>query len=146
MGPWDHAVNTTSTLGEVDFGPQALIELAGEELRWLERRLKRDGTPNDTGAPVRLFAMGANEWHDEQEWPLARTQWPPYYLHSGGRVTAASATVRIPLCRPPPRSHTTGTNTIPPGRRRSSRTRRRHRSVAPMTTPPSSDVTTYWSS
>jgi predicted acyl esterase len=27
MGPWGHAVNTTRTLGEVDFGPDALIDL-----------------------------------------------------------------------------------------------------------------------
>lgn len=33
MGPWGHAVNTVTKLGEVDFGPQALIDLRGEELR-----------------------------------------------------------------------------------------------------------------
>jgi putative CocE/NonD family hydrolase len=32
--------------------------------------------------------MGTNEWRDEQEWPLARTQWTPYYLHSGGHANS----------------------------------------------------------
>lgn len=27
MGPWGHAVNTTRSLGEIDFGPGALIDL-----------------------------------------------------------------------------------------------------------------------
>ena len=29
MGPWGHAVNTVQQLGEVDFGPDALIDLDG---------------------------------------------------------------------------------------------------------------------
>ena len=28
--------------------------------------------------------MGDNEWRDEDEWPIARTQWQEFYLHSGG--------------------------------------------------------------
>ena len=86
MGPWGHAVNTESKLGEVDFGPQSLIDLRGEELRWFDRWLK--GSTDPTGAPVRIFIMGANEWRDEQQWPLARTQWTPYYLHSAGRANS----------------------------------------------------------
>ncbi len=40
MGPWGHVVNTTSKLGDIEFGPQALIDLRGEELRWFNRWLK----------------------------------------------------------------------------------------------------------
>ena len=82
MGPWGHAVNTVSRLGEVDFGPQSLIDLRGEEVRWFDRWLK--GATEPAVAPVRIFVMGENAWRDEQEWPLARTQWTPYYLHSDG--------------------------------------------------------------
>ncbi len=28
--------------------------------------------------------MGTNVWRDEHEWPLARTDWQPWYLHSSG--------------------------------------------------------------
>ena len=38
--------------------------------------------------PVRIFVMGANEWRDEREWPLARTQWTPFYLHSRGSANS----------------------------------------------------------
>ena len=34
--------------------------------------------------PLRLFIMGVNEWRDEHEWPLARTVWQGWHLHSGG--------------------------------------------------------------
>jgi putative CocE/NonD family hydrolase len=85
MGPWGHAVNAASKLGEVEFGPQAIIDLRGEEVRWLDRWLKKSEVE---AAPVRIFVMGTNEWRDEREWPLARTQWTPYYLHSGGNANS----------------------------------------------------------
>jgi putative CocE/NonD family hydrolase len=86
MGPWGHVVNTVSKLGEVDFGPQALIDLRGEELRWFNRWLKDYTNISATAEefPVRIFVMGVNEWRNEREWPLARTQWMRFYLHSGG--------------------------------------------------------------
>ncbi|MBO0782972.1 MAG: CocE/NonD family hydrolase [Ktedonobacteraceae bacterium] len=90
MGPWGHNVNATSKLGEVDFGDSALIDLKAEELTWFNRWLKgqqRDLSA-DARAPVRIFVMGANTWRNEQEWPLARTRWTHYYLHSGGRANS----------------------------------------------------------
>ena len=89
MGPWGHVVNTTSKLGDIEFGPQALIELRGEELRWFNRWLKGYSFHAELEeAPIRIFVMGANRWRDEREWPLARTQWTRYYLHSGGRANS----------------------------------------------------------
>jgi putative CocE/NonD family hydrolase len=98
MGPWGHAVNTESKLGEVDFGPQSLIDLRGEELRWFDRWLK--GSTEPTGAPVRIFIMGANQWRDEQEWPLARTLWTPCYLHSAGRANSRFGDGTLSTTRP----------------------------------------------
>jgi putative CocE/NonD family hydrolase len=34
--------------------------------------------------------MGINQWRDEHEWPLARTVWTDYYLHSGGQAATSS--------------------------------------------------------
>lgn len=87
MGPWGHQVNTTSKLGEVDFGPQSLIDLRGAQLAWFDRWLKGK-EPEAAEAPVRIFIMGENEWRDEQGWPLARTQWTRFYLHSGGSANS----------------------------------------------------------
>ncbi|HEX6797539.1 MAG TPA: CocE/NonD family hydrolase [Ktedonobacterales bacterium] len=87
MGPWGHQVNTAQKIGEQDFGPHALIDLRGEELRWFDFWLKGD-EDSHTGSPVRLFVMGENVWRDEREWPLARTTWTPFYLASAGRANS----------------------------------------------------------
>ncbi len=110
MGPWGHSINRAAKLGEVDFGPEAVIDLRGEELRWFDRWLKRQAAegPADGGAPVRVFVMGANKWRDEREWPLARTQWTAYYLRSNGRANSrfgdgSLATEAPPADEPPDR-------------------------------------------
>jgi uncharacterized protein len=42
----------------------------------------------DDEPPIRIFVMGANVWRDEHEWPLARTRFTSYYLHSHGRANS----------------------------------------------------------
>ncbi|MBK8024301.1 MAG: CocE/NonD family hydrolase [Chloroflexi bacterium] len=88
IGPWTHD-NFEPVVGEVDFGIQSAGMLVLPEeihLRWFDYWLKG----NDNGVmdepPVRLFVMGENQWRMENEWPLARAQNTPYYLHSGGRA------------------------------------------------------------
>lgn len=106
MGPWGHRVNTTSKLGEVDFGPQALIDLRGVQLAWLDRWLK-DRQPPEEEDPVRIFVMGRNEWRHEKEWPLARTEWTHFYLHSEGSANSrfgdGSLSTEAPGVQPPDR-------------------------------------------
>src|SRR5487761_116069 len=87
MGPWGHHVNATTTLGEVNFGDAALIDLAGEQLAWFDRWLRGVGADTPV-TPARIFIMGENVWRDEQEWPLARTQWARYHLRSGGQANS----------------------------------------------------------
>ncbi len=106
MGPWGHAVNTTSKLGEVDFGSQAIIDLRGEQTRWFDRWLKPavndavdEKQPN---TPVRIFVMGSNVWRDEQSWPLPGTQWTSYYLASGGRANSRFGDGSLSLEAPAP--------------------------------------------
>ena len=68
MGPWGHAVNTTRTLGELDFGPAALTDLDGHVHAFLDEHVKGI-CPEPPPAPVRIFVMGANEWRDAPAWP-----------------------------------------------------------------------------
>jgi uncharacterized protein len=102
MGPWGHVVNTASKLGEVDFGPQSLIDMRAEELRWFNRWLKgyTNISDNQEEFPVRIFVMGANEWRDEREWPLARTQRTPFYLHSGGSANSRFGDGTLSISKP----------------------------------------------
>ncbi len=109
MGPWGHRVNTTSKLGEVDFGPQAIIDLRGEELAWLDRWMKEEDRgemaegrkkKKEQEAPVRIFVMGKNVWRDEEEWPLARTEWTHFFLHSGGQANSRFGDGTLSTARP----------------------------------------------
>jgi putative CocE/NonD family hydrolase len=77
-------VNRDRRWGPIDFGPDAIIDLDGIQRRWFDRWLKGTANGIDTEPPVRIFVMGANEWRSEGEWPLARTQYVEYYIHSGG--------------------------------------------------------------
>src|SRR4029077_16838472 len=43
---------------------------------------------------------GENVWRDENEWPLARTQWTKYYLHSNGRANTLSGDGKLSTAAP----------------------------------------------
>jgi uncharacterized protein len=83
VGPWTHG-QFVPRAGELDYGPEAAIDLVGLQARWFDHWLKGIDTGLGDEPPVRLFVMGANRWRDEQEWPLARTTYVPYYFHSAG--------------------------------------------------------------
>ena len=84
VGPWIHSACSTTFAGELDFGAISMLDLQEVELRWFDHWLKGKDNGAERDAPLRLFVMGSNEWRDENEWPLARTQFTPYYFHSGG--------------------------------------------------------------
>jgi putative CocE/NonD family hydrolase len=88
IGPWIHSQIGGSIPGDVSFGPNAISDVPGLHLRWYDRRLKGIENDIDEEPAVRIFVMGANVWRDEHEWPLARTQYQRYYLHSNGRANS----------------------------------------------------------
>ena len=76
-------------IGAVDFGPEA--EKYSEDeitLHWYDFVFK--GVQNEfaTGKPVRIFVMGANQWREEESWPLARARSTRYFLHSKGSANS----------------------------------------------------------
>ena len=89
VGPWTHSlIGSAARFGDVEFGPAAAVDIPGEHLRWYDRRLKGIDNSIDDEPPIRLFVMGSNQWRDEHEWPLARTRFTHYYLHSQGRANS----------------------------------------------------------
>lgn len=76
-------------IGDVDFGPAAMQN--GEDdiiLPWYDFLFK--GVQNEfaSGKPVKIFVMGANQWREEEDWPLARAHSTRYFLHSGGKANS----------------------------------------------------------
>lgn len=76
-----------TSAGDCDFGAASLLDTRAIERAWFDRWLKGMES-STTEAPLTLFIMGENVWRDEWEWPLARTVWTPFYLHSGGHANS----------------------------------------------------------
>jgi putative CocE/NonD family hydrolase len=91
VSPTEHCRSEAATertiVGKRDLG-DARLAYRDLYLRWFEYWLK--GVENGVTAmpKIRLYVMGRNVWRDEHEWPLARTQYVKYYLHSGGRANS----------------------------------------------------------
>lgn len=90
VGPWAHGLGESTQVGDIDFGERSLLDLDDLDLQWLDYHL--NGTRNDISEypPVKIFVMGTNQWRDEQEWPLARTDWQTWYLSSQGRANTSA--------------------------------------------------------
>ena len=86
VGPWTHSGPTleSTSIGDVDFGPEAGLDYAWLLRSWLAHWLKDEPAAYMDQPPVRIFVMGANRWRYEDEWPPARAQPTRWYLHSGG--------------------------------------------------------------
>ncbi len=101
VGPWTHGSATIdlSYAGDVEFGPEAALNTFRDlHLAWFDWTLKDKDTGQADAPPVRIFVMGGGDghrstsgrlfhggqWRDENEWPLARTQYTPYYIHADG--------------------------------------------------------------
>jgi uncharacterized protein len=79
-------LSTSSRTGDIDFGVHSMLDLEALELRWFDYWLKGIDNGIIDEPPLRLFIMGINQWREEHEWPLARTQWQQWYLHSNGNA------------------------------------------------------------
>ena len=87
VGPWSHTTDfSSSQVGEVDFGPEAVRDFYQMADDWFGHWLKGESTGVEEWPPVQVFVMGANRWREEEEWPLARTEYTDYYLHGGGKL------------------------------------------------------------
>jgi uncharacterized protein len=103
VGPWSHQIapwgrvpmGDNGEYADRTFGKQALSDVIEMHMHWYDQQLKGIDTGIDDEAPIRLFVMGANEWHDEYEWPLARTEWSKYYLHSSGNAESNGGSLSL---------------------------------------------------
>ena len=87
VGPWTHTgADWISREGVVDFGPEAERDYYETADLWFRRWLKGERNEVEEWPPIQLFVMGANRWRAEQEWPLARTVYTDYFLHSDGNA------------------------------------------------------------
>jgi predicted acyl esterase len=65
------------------------------ELPWFDYWLKGVDKGVGSAPPVTLFVMGKNIWRQENEFPLARTQYRKMYLSSGGHANTNTGDGRL---------------------------------------------------
>lgn len=109
MGPWPHCGHGRAH-AQVDFGPDAAVDMTGFQRAWFDRWLKDDKSEFGGGVPfrtpVRLFVMGTGDghktdsgqlfhggyWRDLEDYPPPQSQETAYYLRPGGGLAAEPPT------------------------------------------------------
>ena len=85
IGPWGHdATQYTGEIGPIEYGPDAATTYADLIARWYDFDLKDADNGLADEAPVQMWVLGEDKWRGENEWPLARTEYTNFYLHSQG--------------------------------------------------------------
>jgi len=84
VGPWGHWAPQERVVGEVDFGPRAVLDTVQLRIDWFGRWLQDRPAPHLP--PVRIFVMGDDEWRDEEDWPPARARVESWFLRVGGTL------------------------------------------------------------
>ncbi len=104
IGPWTHA-------GEVYFpdgthGENFRLQSLALSLPWFDENTGVAQVPSI--APVKLFVMGKNVWRSENEWPLVRTRYIPFYLGSvkGANSATGDGTLSVAIPTGMPHSDT----------------------------------------
>ena len=87
IGPWGHANEVTlpSSQQSLPYRPASLAP----SIPWFDYNLGIGKDKFDL-PKVKIFVLGHNQWRNEKEWPLERTQYTPFYLHSNGKANSVS--------------------------------------------------------
>lgn len=91
LGPWDHESTTDEThrIGQLDIGDKSATTQWDVRQAFFDYCLKGMETELASQPGVQIFVVGDNDWRLEREWPLARTRYTDYYLHSDGAANTA---------------------------------------------------------
>jgi uncharacterized protein len=105
MGPWVHGGLFQAKQGELIFPNQAAPNGNEWRLRWFDHWLKEMDNGFDKEPPVYIYVMGADLWRNECEWPLKRTQYTKYFLHSQGHANSLMGNGKLSASAPAQEPH-----------------------------------------
>lgn len=97
-GPWSHAFNTSTQTGDVDYGPEAVLELNSVYLRFFDQYLKGKDVAWKEQPKARIFVTGANEWREFSDWPPGPQK--TLYLSSDAPANGAKGQGRLVEAKP----------------------------------------------
>lgn len=91
VGPWTHSfVGKLTYAGNTDYSSHAALDILDIELAWFDHWLKNKENGAELEPPLKLFIMGSNEWRNENEWPLKRTEYTSWFFDSNGKANSAT--------------------------------------------------------
>ncbi len=93
FGPWPHSLDMSTRYADVDYGPDAAVDLMELQARWFARWLRDDDDEDGDadGAPfprVQVFATGANRWLRLDDWPAADAAPRAFHVTADGLADA----------------------------------------------------------
>jgi hypothetical protein len=108
--------------GEIDFGPQAELDLQAMMIRWFDYWLKDLQNGVGSEPAVRYFVMGSGTWKNAATWPPGGSHELTYYLQDPNRLAedatdAGADTYRYDPANPVPTLWTHDMFTVPSDRR-----------------------------
>ena len=110
IGPWMHgpmvSANFMRRVGDLDFGPEAIIDFNQIVQHWFDHWLKGEDNGLADEPPITLFTMGLNTWKKHAQWPPPGVQYLKYYLHHGPSVGLSSLNHGILSPAPPTKAET----------------------------------------
>jgi len=87
IGPWAHSMSYV--FPAADFGPDSSVPIRRLQLEWFDEWLRgKEPARLADEAPLHIFLMGANRWHEDTDWPPRQAQAKAYYLDSNGRANS----------------------------------------------------------
>ncbi len=101
LGPWGHTDKADRMIGDIDFGPQAIIDLPTLYLRWFDYWLKGVANGIVKEPLVKIFVMNTNAWLEDDVYPLSSTRFEKWYLASDGRANTSKGDGRLTTETPP---------------------------------------------
>lgn len=104
LGPWGHSDRASRRFRDRDFGPEAIIDLQRDYLRWFDHYLKGVDNGIDREPLVSLFVMGSNKWVRGPKYPLPETRFDKWYLASEGKANTSKGDGRLTREAPPDKS------------------------------------------
>ena len=87
-------------IGDVDFSDASKFDEDEITLHWYEYLFKGAQNEFASGKLVKIFVMGANQWREENDWPLARAHNTKYFLRSGGKANSLSGNGSLSITAP----------------------------------------------
>jgi putative CocE/NonD family hydrolase len=92
VGPWIHGPQNIDkrVVGEIDYGPEAAVQINPYRLRWFDHWMKGIDTGLMDEPAVSYFQMGSNTWQSSTDWPPPDARPLVLYLRGGKSGSATS--------------------------------------------------------